>query len=648
MLRRPFTWHRFCLAHPQWQPSPDLLSLTSFRLFSSSPILFEDDPPPDSPPLASSATDRVQQEKATSGDETTIQSSRSPDGIRTRTRSRSLRPLLIPPTFPHNIIPELPISDTQLSRIQEEEGGTDSSAIITLENLPPNTFKVDIRPIFQRFGEVRRIVLGLGGTRADIIFADAEGVKRTLHAYAEQPFFVRGREVVVFRKCAREASNGFRAVNDDQADTNTAWQANPSRSRIDRDDGRGAIFVSQFPQGTTQEELWEALLRFGNYEKFVMRPGSRYAYFMYSSADRVEHILRSHERIPITIRGENLRIERTVNRPYTLSPGSSDISLELGKPLDPAESQAIIEELKQTVPRWRGSYEPSRVLWVGRLPTNFTREALSNFWSRLGCVVEVRPSMSGFAHIEFSSTEEALRAARQGAPHGFRYKDRLLDVDFAPWLFYIGPGYRFVYISGWPASNTRPELLQWAYDIPHVTGAAVFPPFRGEERSAPRCAFLHFRTIDDARAGLHMLDGREGPGGEALRVSLSCPTAVHLKRLWGWAYAEEEIRQRGEKVDVHFEREWAGLGFGTGAEDQQLWRDGPGYTSVPPVGTRGGRVSLRGQTEVAGAGVFADGSQESGDRRDETLEEAMLIAGEDAGRADPGVRRGLPYSRAGR
>jgi hypothetical protein len=79
----------------------------------------------------------------------------------------------------------------------------------------------------------------------------------------------------------------------------------------------------------------------------------------------------------------------------------------------------------------------------------------------------------GIAHVEFASTEEAIRAARQGAPHGFRYVDRLLDVDFAPWIFYIGPAYRSMYIAGWPASDGRPALLQWACDIPNIVGAAV-------------------------------------------------------------------------------------------------------------------------------------------------------------------------------
>jgi hypothetical protein len=79
----------------------------------------------------------------------------------------------------------------------------------------------------------------------------------------------------------------------------------------------------------------------------------------------------------------------------------------------------------------------------------------------------------GFAHVEFASTEEAIRAARQGAPHGFRYEKRLLDVDFAPWIFYVGPGYRVVYISDWPPSKGRSALWQWASDIPNLIGTTI-------------------------------------------------------------------------------------------------------------------------------------------------------------------------------
>jgi hypothetical protein len=123
-------------------------------------------------------------------------------------------------------------------------------------------------------------------------------------------------------------------------------------------------------------------------------PGSKYAYVMYSSNDRAEDVLRAHERLPITVRRRQLRIERTHNRPYTPSNDPEAYRLELGKPLDPEESSALLKELKKSVPRWKGLYEPSRVLWIGRLPSNIDRGALINFWSRLGCVVEVRTSTS--------------------------------------------------------------------------------------------------------------------------------------------------------------------------------------------------------------------------------------------------------------
>ena len=80
---------------------------------------------------------------------------------------------------------------------------------------------------------------------------------------------------------------------------------------------------------------------------------------------------------------------------------------------------------------------------------------------------------NGYAHVEFASTEDALRAVRQGAPHGFRYRNRSVDVDFALWEFYVGPMYRAVYISGWPGSKDQPALLKWTDDIPNIAGATV-------------------------------------------------------------------------------------------------------------------------------------------------------------------------------
>jgi hypothetical protein len=69
------------------------------------------------------------------------------------------------------------------------------------------------------------------------------------------------------------------------------------------------------------------------------RPGFKYAFFLFSYKDRVEKILRVHQRIPITVRGRRSNMERTENRPYGLSRNL----LELGKPLDSVTYSAIVK-----------------------------------------------------------------------------------------------------------------------------------------------------------------------------------------------------------------------------------------------------------------------------------------------------------------
>ena len=53
---------------------------------------------------------------------------------------------------------------------------------ITLTDLTPNTAKADIRLVFQRFGEVTRILIEPDRKCAAVVFADVHGVKDTLHA----------------------------------------------------------------------------------------------------------------------------------------------------------------------------------------------------------------------------------------------------------------------------------------------------------------------------------------------------------------------------------------------------------------------------------------------------------------------------------
>ena len=118
-------------------------------------------------------------------------------------RMRSLRPILIPPSFPSSrllLIMSIPETSSSSDQNGTEADPSFSTTTITVKGLHPNTVKADIRPVFQRFGEVMRILIEPDGKRAAVVFADVHGIKNTLHSYAEKPLHVRGWEVTVFRK----------------------------------------------------------------------------------------------------------------------------------------------------------------------------------------------------------------------------------------------------------------------------------------------------------------------------------------------------------------------------------------------------------------------------------------------------------------
>lgn len=290
MLQRAITSHRLCLAHRQWlshslfRPSQDHRNPIPWQAFSTSLAPSEEKKSrldssqnPESPrasPSIPQSDDVIPEGNSThhdlAGDTQGNPSPAQATSSRTHTRIRPLRPLLIPPAFPPSILPVTPILEPQSSQEQGEATEVDVPVTIVLTGLPPNTIKADIRPVFQRFGQVRRIIVEPGGKRAEVVFVDAHDVKRTLHAYAEQPLRVRGKDIIVFRKHTR--GTGASVNRDDVTGADTARRSrNFSYSQTEQDNSDGAIFVSDFPPDTTKEELLEALTPYGKYERFVMR-----------------------------------------------------------------------------------------------------------------------------------------------------------------------------------------------------------------------------------------------------------------------------------------------------------------------------------------------------------------------------------------
>jgi hypothetical protein len=78
------------------------------------------------------------------------------------------------------------------------------------------------------------------GRWADVVFASAHGVKRTLYAYPEQPIRVRAREIILFRKCAKINRGAEGSEKESGADLDTSSRA--TWTGLDHDDG--AVFMS--------------------------------------------------------------------------------------------------------------------------------------------------------------------------------------------------------------------------------------------------------------------------------------------------------------------------------------------------------------------------------------------------------------------
>ena len=107
------------------------------------------------------------------------------------------------------------------------------------------------------------------------------GVKRTLHAYADEPLHVRGREITVFRK--RATTNGGGIEENDMVFGGANTGIGPRITRTEDGREEAGIFVSNFPWHTTHEELSEVLKPLGKYERLVMRMSPIFFTFSTSS-----------------------------------------------------------------------------------------------------------------------------------------------------------------------------------------------------------------------------------------------------------------------------------------------------------------------------------------------------------------------------
>ncbi|KAH9988611.1 hypothetical protein BJV77DRAFT_732077 [Russula vinacea] len=261
------------------------------------------------------------------------------------------------------------------------------------------------------------------------------------------------------------------------------------------------------------EELLEALALFGKCDLLAMRMFLFPSHSLKQLGFMSETHRRSQFKICIFVYSYKNRVEKyCVTNGFLSPPGAKPThrthqeppvrpvlwvlgAPPFGKSLDPATSSTILEELKRTVPRWRGTQEPSRVLWIGRLSTP---RWLTNLWSRLGCVVEVRTLSNGFVHVEFAyggGTVHRASGCTTDSVTRSVCRTSILHVRCCHDVRHPQHDREFVRLL----SDLYP-----AYIMSRDNTAAV----PGEERSTIRSAFLQFGKRTCARCSVCWMDDR--------------------------------------------------------------------------------------------------------------------------------------------
>ncbi|KAI0043260.1 hypothetical protein FA95DRAFT_1609523 [Auriscalpium vulgare] len=437
------------------------------------------------------------------------------------TPTRSLKPIIFSPTFAAS--PDLPLPEHAPSPSQQHAlPPRDAVPVISIANLPPGTSKADLRPVFLPFGPIKSIDFDTSHVNAELTFVDPRSAANLLRAYADRPIRLHSRELIMFRKV------GGAELHVEEAESIG-------------DGVRAALSVTGLALGTTPDDLQDAFEKFGHFERVVIEPGAHQATVVFSSSDSVTAALAAQEHVPFVVRGVHLSAER------------ADTVPEL--------------DVLQDVPGFRKTHPPSPVLWINNLPITMRDGVLSRFFSRIAPVVDVRFSYYGYAHVEFPSVEDAERVLQAAEGRGFRYRNRLLNIDFAR-RSHTRREEIALYIYGWKFGWTTRQLLDWMDLRNGRRGLFILPPPQFGPQDTPVAVYARFDAPGHALAAHRLLDGKPGPDGEPLR------TVVAARPLLTQTEYEELAADDEEAI----ERDGLGfgaLGMGWGALENGLWVNQP-------------------------------------------------------------------------
>ncbi|OAX37378.1 RNA-binding domain-containing protein [Rhizopogon vinicolor AM-OR11-026] len=180
---------------------------------------------------------------------------------------------------------------------------------------------------------------------------------------------------------------------------------------------------------------------------------------------------------------------------------------------------------------FRRPVSPSGTLYIGNLPYAITEEELRQSFMEFGEIVRVtlgttQDGMSrGFAHIQFSSVEEANEVIRADSEDPIFIMNRDIHLDHAavqdkPVL----DPYHTLFVR--PFEGAEEELREVFRDYAHgIADVRILKDkFTGEPRGS---AFVEFKDVETATEALEVLKGQKDPSsGREIFLKYAKPARV--------------------------------------------------------------------------------------------------------------------------
>ncbi|EIN05726.1 RNA-binding domain-containing protein [Punctularia strigosozonata HHB-11173 SS5] len=431
-------------------------------------------------------------------------------------------------------------------RVVDDSPIAKHEATLFLANLPWKTTEDELREFFgeDKVADVKLAVHGNGlpaGT-AHVQFASVDDARNVLDEHRNSQIYLGGRGLTVLWAVSKD-------------------RVLPQIS---------TVFIGALPSGTTEDDLRRHIGFLSSPSTDIshvhvrdLQDGSAsYAYVTFSSQEQADAFVQAHRtQSPVEVGGKRAAVF-----------------------YKPTASVMARRRAMEHMP-------PSPTLFVGNLSFQAEEEDVQDLFEDFGVVESVTLGrgkdgrMAGFAHVEFKSIEDALRAMERHQESPLAHAERTLTLDWAhrpswspqttPDAHYMrnaNPPTNTLFLGNLPFNGTVADLEGMMRNVGDAPTPKEVRIAMSPDGSSRGFGHMKFDSVEEAQRAKAALEAERAVlGGRRLVVDFA-PEREHVKRpvlvISGW----EGSRERLEEIFEEFKQDITTYLLRSADQDGGKWK----------------------------------------------------------------------------